>query len=386
MNIAFAILPEKGHINPYIGPAQALAARGHAVTIAAPGDISAQVTAAGLHFVPDLIPATAGVRPTHGPELAALIADAPRLAEWIEQLLLTGIPEQVDLLRAFYRRHSVQVVAVDPLYYAAAIAAHAEGLPWASVSNSLNPVLPADVDSALLRTTAALAPRRDSIFAAYGLTPSFRSADVLSPYLTVAFAAEALCGAVEGVRLAGPSFPLLARGDEVEVRPLPAGRPVIYASFGSQLYHWPSLFATLREAARQMGITLVLSAGELAASMEETEWCHVYAYAPQLALLAKSSVFVTHGGANSFMEALAAGVPQLLSPMCNDQFHQAHFLQKSGAGVVAELRGMSVKDVALRLDYLLSSRAIRAATERLSRSYQGNGASRAAEWIEELGR
>ncbi len=386
MNIAFALLPEKGHINPYIGPAQALAARGHSVTVAAPGDIAAQISAAGLAFVPDLIPQEPGARPTHGPELAALIADPPRLAEWIELLLLTGIPEQVERLRAFYRRHSTHVAVVDPLYYAAAIAAHAEGLPWAAVSNSLNPVLPTGLDSALIRTTAALAPRRDAIFASYGMSPAFRSADVLSPFLTVAFTTEALCGPVEGVRLAGPSFPVSTRGDEVELRPLPAGRPVVYASFGSQLYHWPALFAALRDAARQLGIMLVLSAGELAASMQQDEWCQVYRYAPQLPLLASASVFVTHGGANSFMEALAAGVPQLLSPMCNDQFHQAHFLQRSGAGIVADLRGMPAKDISLRLDYLLSSRAIRTATERLSRSYQDNGALPTATWIEELGR
>src|SRR5215813_6994884 len=55
MKIAFALIPEKGHINPYIGPAQALADSGHEVAIGAPGDIACQIAAAGLTFRADLI-------------------------------------------------------------------------------------------------------------------------------------------------------------------------------------------------------------------------------------------------------------------------------------------------------------------------------------------
>lgn len=379
MNVVFALIPEKGHVNPYIGPAQALAAVGHAVTILAPGDISEQCARAGLAFAGDLIPSAPGERPTHGAGLVELIQDAPRLAVWIEQLLLEGIPPQVETLRRALRRLGANAVVIDPLYYPAAIAAHAEQLPWASVSNSLNPVLPPGLDSALLRTTRALDPRRHAIFAEYGMQARFRGADVLSPHLTVAFTTDALCGPVDGVELVGPSFPLHLRGDEVPLQPLPDGVPIVYASFGSQIYHWPEIFAKLRAAARD--VQLVLSAGELAPKTEADSRCHVYRYAPQKALLERASVFVTHGGANSFMESIAAGVPMLLSPMCNDQFHQAYFLEQRQIGRCCDLRTMTVAEITAALAGLLDAGPHRHNMAALSASYQRNGALRTAELV-----
>lgn len=394
MNIVFALIPEKGHINPYIGPAQVLAGRGHAVTVVAPGDISAQLRAAGLTFASDLVPPAADSRPTHGAALVELIQDAPRLAEWIEQLLLTGIPAQVDALTACLRRFRADAVVIDPLYYPAAIAAHLAGVPWASVSNSLNPVLPPTLDSALIRTTAALADRRAAIFAAYGMAPAFRSADVLSRHCTVAFTTRELCGDVPGVVLAGPSFPLAERGDEVALKPVPPGRPVIYASFGSQIYHWPEIFAALRASAARLGAHLILAAGELAGTIDSGPGCQVYRYAPQRAILAQAQVFVTHGGANSFMESIAAGVPMLLSPMCNDQFHQAHFLEKTGIGRAVDLRHIQPQMLDAALAALLAGGPERRAITRLQAAYAAangaaraaNGAARAADCIEGMRR
>lgn len=385
MNILFALIPEKGHVNPYIGPAQALAARGHCVTVVAPGDIGEQCHAAGLTFAPDLLPDTPDGRPTHGAALVALIQDPARLAMWIEQLLLGEIAPQVERLRRCLRRHRIDVVVIDPLYYAAALAAHAEGLPWASVSNSLNPVLPPRLNSALLRTLRGLSERRDAVFAEFGIGAAFRGADVLSPFLNIAFATEALCGRIENVELVGPSFPLQERGDEVPLLPLPAARPIVYASFGSQIYHWPEIFAKLQAAAAELPVHLVLSAGELAGEIAQSAHCQVYRYAPQRAILSRSRVFITHGGANSFMESIAAGVPMLLSPMCNDQFHQAYFLERSGIGTACDLRIMTIEEITAAIATLLAEGPERAAIARLAETYQGNGATRAAALIERLG-
>jgi UDP:flavonoid glycosyltransferase YjiC (YdhE family) len=58
---------------------------------------------------------------------------------------------------------------------------------------------------------------------------------------------------------------------------------------------------------------------------------------PQLEVLAHADVMITHGGANSVIEALAHGVPLLVSPICNDQFHQAELVQRAGFGRVLDL-------------------------------------------------
>ena len=385
MNIAFALIPEMGHINPYIGPAQALMDMGHRVVVAAPGPIGAQMQRAGLEFCPDLIPDTPPERPTRGAELVALIQDGGRLEQWIEQLLLADLTDQVRRACAWYRKERIDVVVVDPLYYAGVIAAEQCRLPWASVSNSLNPVVPPTLDSALLRTLAKLRERRDAIFCEFGCEPRFCSCDALSPYLTIAFTTEALAGPPPpGVTLVGPSFPLRERGDEVAFTPLPAGRPSIYASFGSQLYHWPELFGRLLEAGRRVGAHMVLSIGDL---IDSSPWngtvedCNVYRYAPQLAVLRHAAAFVTHGGANSVMEAAACGVPMLISPMCNDQFHQAYFIARAGIGCVEDLPRAGVDTIAAHFDRLLRDTEIRQAVRRVADSYRSNGAREAARLI-----
>jgi UDP:flavonoid glycosyltransferase YjiC (YdhE family) len=279
------------------------------------------------------------------------------------------------------QREQAHAVVIDPLYYAAAIAAHRIGLPWASVSNSLNPVLPDAIDSALLRTMRRIDPRRSALFAQHGLSACFRSADVLSPFLTIAFTTPALVGDVEGVEQVGPSWPLRLRGDEVPLQPLPAGVPVIYASFGSQIYHWPHIFDKLIAAAARLSSHIVLSMGDLA-RRDPPPHCHMYSYAPQLQVLRHASVFITHGGANSVMEAITASVPMLISPMCNDQFHQAWFVERAEIGLSMDLNTAGIADIAECLARLCdpSSRQ-RAAIRRVSASYQVNGSHRAAALI-----
>jgi zeaxanthin glucosyltransferase len=361
MRVAFVLIPEKGHVNPYIGVAQALQEMGHPVVVRAPGDISAQCRAAGLPFEP--LPGSTE-RPTHGAELVELIQDRERLAQWVGQLLLDDLEAQTARLAQCLG--DIDVVVADPLYYAASLAAEARGLPWASVSNSLNPVLPPELDSDLLRTVRAL--RRPP--------GRYAGCDRLSPHLNIAFTTAALCGPVEGVHLVGPSFPLRSRGDEAALRPLPEGRPVVYASFGSQIYHWPELFAKL--AAANSEAEMVLSVGELPGPFPG---CHVYRYAPQLELLRRTRVFVTHGGANSFMEAIAANVPMLVSPMCNDQFHQGFFTKRTQIGLVTDLRTATVEEIRDDLARLLQDGPERAAMARLSATYRTDGARAAARLI-----
>jgi UDP:flavonoid glycosyltransferase YjiC (YdhE family) len=389
VKIAFALIPEKGHVNPNIGPAQALVEAGHEVVIGAPGDICDQITRAGLVFRTDLIPERPLGRVTRGAELVELIQDPARLDGWIEQLLLGGVAEQVPELLEWYQREHADIVVVDPLYYAAAIAAHLASLPWAAVSNSLNPVIPASLDSALLRTVRRLSPHRDELFRGYGMEGTFSGPDVLSPYLNVAFATEAFAGPPrEGVVLVGPSFPLRNRGDDVPVRLLETERSVIYASFGSQIYFWPDIFKKILKAGLALDAHMIFAMGDL---VDDPRWkapvqhCEIYRYAPQLVTLLGASVFVTHGGANSVMEALAAGVPMLVSPMCNDQFHQAYFVEKTGTGCVENLIEAPVERIVEHLRFLLCDHGVRSSMLAVSKTYQVDGARRAAELIEGCG-
>ncbi len=318
--ILFCVIPEKGHLHPYIGPAQALQDAGVEVVFHAAADISRQLAAAGLHRFAGPPDAPAET-PHRGAGFAERVRDPAWLRDWIKMLLVDLAADAVDPLRAVIRDVRPDAVAIDPMVYAAAIACELEGVPWAAVSNSLNPVLPDGLDSELLRTVAWLAPARAALFARFGVpVPRFRGCDALSPHLTIAFTTEALAGTVRDVALVGPSRPRHARGDEVEFpwHRIDPDRPLIYASFGSQVFHQPALFSALIDAVRDRPVQLVLSASDLAESGElgplpdNAVACR---YVPQLAVLARASALVTHGGANSVMEAIAAGVPLLIVPL-----------------------------------------------------------------------
>lgn len=388
--VLFCVLPEQGHLNPCIGPAQRLQAHGLEVAFHGAQSLGAQLRRAGpfLQLGAAAVPRHDALR--RGAQFAASVRDAAWLRRWIRELLIDRVADEVPALRAAIRHWRPDVIVIDPLCYAAAIAAEREGHRWVALSNSLNPVLPDALDSELLATVRELLPARRALFERFGVAAHFRGCDVLSPYLTMVFATEALVGPPPvGVTLLGPSLPATIRGDESEFpwARLDAALPLVYLSFGSQIYHQPELFAKVTAALRDLPLQLVLSAGELADSLTRTALdarTVIVRYAPQLALLRRARLFITHGGANSVMEALACGVPLLISPLCNDQFHQAYFIERAGVGRRLDLREASCQDIAAAVGSLLSVGAHRERLEAIRASYRRDGADEAARLISAL--
>jgi zeaxanthin glucosyltransferase len=363
----FVVLAEKGHVHPFIGPAQELARRGHDVAFYAPGDLRGPLARAGFPrvYVGDTAPAPTDNR---GPAFAALVADPARLRAWIARMLIDSVPLEVERLTTVVRGFRPDRIVADPMAYAAPIVATWAGIPWAGLSTSLNAVVPDHWTSELITTTAAL-PRAE-LFARHGLpAPRFRVSDCLSPHLNVAFTTPALIGRhVPDVLLAGASLPLAARGDEVA--PLePGDRPLVLMSLGSQIYHQPRMYELVIEASRGQPWQLVLAMGELAARFVAPPDVRVVDYAPQLALLPRTRALVTHGGANSVMEALAFGVPLLVSPICNDQPHNARFVAEAGAGLVCDLASAGVDEVRRCLAHLCADGPIRVVARCIAASY-----------------
>lgn len=386
--VLFCVIPEKGHVNPYIGPAQALAASGAEVLFHAAADISEQLAAAGLL---SFVGARERPKETHrGEAFAERVRDGEWLRGWIEALLVDAAAADVEPMRELLRRTRPDVVAIDPMVYAAAIACELEGLPWAAISNSLNPVLPEEVDSELLRTVRWLAPAREDLFARHGISARFRGCDVVSPHLTVAFATDAFVPPTAGVELVGPSLPRGERGDEVTFpwSRLAADRPIVYASFGSQIYWQPRLFRRLVDAIAGRPVQLVASASDLACSDAIGPLpanALFVPYVPQLALLRRASVMVTHGGANSVMEAIACGVPLLVAPLCNDQHHQRWFIERAGIGRALDVeRGDAQSDWDAIAALLDANGSERLRMREVSLSYARDGAGETARLLIEL--
>ena len=62
----------------------------------------------------------------------------------------------------------------------------------------------------------------------------------------------------------------------------------------------------------------------------------VRASLPQVALLERAQLLITHGGNNSVTEALHFGVPMLVLPFSTDQFDGAAAIERSLAGVALD--------------------------------------------------
>ena len=158
---------------------------------------------------------------------------------------------------------------------------------------------------------------------------------------------------------------------------------------GSQIYHHPELFAAVAEAVEPWEAQLVFAVNELV----NAPWArslpdHVLPghYSPQTSLLARADLMITHGGANSVMEALDHGCPLAQLPICNDQFFQAEFLRRSGAGVVLDPERPSPESYRRELLPLLDRGSPeRLAARRIAASYAvQDGAREAAQLIERL--
>ncbi len=388
--ILFTVIPEKGHINPYIGVAKHLIAKGYEIGFYSFHDISAQLEAAGLNcFIGEFSPKPLIDR-NSGEIFAENVRNADWLQNWIKGLLIDNAYSSVSTIQQIIQQFKPDIVITDPMIYSAAIAATLENMTWIAISNSLNPVLKDTIESELLDTVQWLSPSRAELFKQYGMEIQCSGCDMISPYLNIAFTASELVGnPVLNVELVGPSIPEGFRGDESPFQwdKLSKDYPIVYMSLGSQIYHQPKMFKTIFEAVRDQSVQLVATVsdllhtntlGDIPSNVLLTE------YTPQLQLLPKVSVMITHGGANSVMESIYYGVPMLITPICNDQFHQAYFIEEQNIGIHLNIDDATAEQCWNALSHLLTCSEISENIKRVSQSYQQDGALNAASLIENL--
>ena len=101
------------------------------------------------------------------------------------------------------------------------------------------------------------------------------------------------------------------------------GEPLIYASMGTLQNGVENVFNTIAEAVgTRPGFQLVLSVGPVidpGALKSLPDNTIVVNRAPQLDLLKRSALCITHAGLNTTLESLTQGVPMVAIPVTNDQ-------------------------------------------------------------------
>ena len=133
-------------------------------------------------------------------------------------------------------------------------------------------------------------------------------------------------------------------------------RPIVYVSFGSFLSARADVLATVVEALRPLPVRVALATGsaEVAGLGELPEHWLVRGYLPQIAVLERSALAVSHGGNNSITEALSFGVPLLLLPFSTDQFAGAAAIEKADLGEVLDPNLATAADLAPAIVRLLA--------------------------------
>lgn len=179
----------------------------------------------------------------------------------------------------------------------------------------------------------------------------------------------------QGVRARLPLFPYSR---------LESNRPIIYISLGSVLAHTRFYRQCIR-AFNDTPYTVVLNIGNRLplSAFPAAPNILVCNYAPQLEVLERAAVFITHGGMNSAQEGLYHQVPLLVVPQVSDQFLVADVVQKRGLGQWLPMRKVTPGRLRRAAEALLKDQLLK---ERLAEASQAlkeaGGYHRAANVVE----
>ncbi len=163
------------------------------------------------------------------------------------------------------------------------------------------------------------------------------------------------------------------------------GRPLVYASFGTLQNRRQEQFSAVADACAELDVQLVLSAGGGEIVTEGLKGSPIVVpYAPQLELLPRASVVVTHAGLNTVLEALYFGVPMIAIPVTNDQPAVAARLARYGAGKVVNLNQLAGGHLRQAIAQVLSDGEYRRRAQEMKGAIaRAGGVERAADIVEQ---
>jgi zeaxanthin glucosyltransferase len=390
MKVLFHMLPEPGHMNPSFSLAQALRVGGHEVTYGSTLDFEQEVTRRGFGFVPfhrDVYPRGWAVEFGRLP-VGETRASAARLSQaWRAENFLSGRVEE------WVRQANPDLILSDVLNYHMTLVAHRLQVPCMRLSTSLSqrldelpPLtssLPLDTPplqleaarhrAAMSSSSAEAGWTADIYCARFGYPARQASyASVFCPDLTLYREGLLCASAFDFPRQHGEPPLYLAVPVELDraesVPPslptfLDPERPLIYVSLGSQASGLPRGTAILRAVVSAMEARprwqAVIAGGGIGSSELWRDApppnVTLLAHAPQLWLLRRAAVFVTHAGLGSVREAIALEVPMLAIPHAHDGFGNAARIAYHGIGVHLPAPAADATSIAGCLDALLSA-------------------------------
>jgi len=163
------------------------------------------------------------------------------------------------------------------------------------------------------------------------------------------------------------------------------GRPLLYASMGTLQNSLAHVFQMIVDAVRDRPVQVVLTKGgsDVEISTAIPQNVLLVDRAPQLRLLERASLAITHAGLNTALECLAHGVPMLCLPVTNDQPGVAKRVEWIGAGRVIPVGKVSLSRLSAELDRMLQDDSFLVRAKAWQQEIQiGPGVEQAAELVE----
>ena len=414
MKLAFVSLPVAGHLNPMSALAAKVKSRGHEVVFISVPDAERSAAAAGLRFL--------AVGAEHFP-LGAVAEVEKQLSQrqgedalrftFGQMAMVTGAI--LRPLETLLSDEHVEGVVFDTYQPYLELSAIALGLPYVHIANAA----PFDVSGNTplcffdwKHVSGPEAKRRNlegvAIFREL-LGPSLLSAKEYAKEKAISVAWDDLSATRSKQAWitqlpeafdfkdsgAGSLFhtgPFIDASVRLPV-PFPwerlTGEPLVYASMGTLQNGIEYIFQHIFDVAKQMsGLQFVVSLGkQLGPSTFGTLPGNVILVqcAPQLEILERAAICITHAGLNTVLESLAHGVPMVALPITNDQPGVAARIEASGTGrflSVAELSTERLRDL---LQAVLGDPAYRENARRIGQAIADvDGLSLAAEIIERV--
>lgn len=356
----FVSLPLAGHVNPASALARRLITDGHEVAWAGSelmlrpmlGD-DAVILSTGSRLFRE--------QQTSG--LASIRSVWTRYILPYNKFVLPGVARAVLV-------HEPDVLVVDQHAPAGAIVAHRLGLPWATlVCSAMELTEPL---RALPKVTEWTTGCLRSLWAHAGL-PAEECFDLrYSPHLVIAQTTPALAGRSDfppRFRFVGPLLGPRAPVPFPFERLDPDRRHVLI-TVGTLSEDLAVTFYRRTVAALDERTQGVVVARDLPGVPDEVI---VVPRVPMPELLPHMAAVVCHGGMNTTVEALAAGVPVVIAPMRNDQPEMARQVVAAGAGRRLNFRRAATSDIATAVAAVLDEPVYRESAARIAESFRMAG-------------
>ncbi len=382
--ILFLNQPSVGHLNTLLSIAVQMKDDGHDVRFLVPGfpaiKTNIQIIDTGLaiperirrnNLICELIPLPLSVM-WHGIGLPFKSG----YAEVIHALniLLEGIEHYTRHILKFIEIYQPDVLVTDFAFPAAGLAADIAKIPYVTIYHSGLPFrgkgippfgsgLPIGSDDRAFasnyieqenRTLNNFDRRINRARQTLGLPPA--EPDLLrrpySPWLNLIASADSIEAPRDNITqntfFVGPCLGKRVEMDEFSFDFLHADKFKIYASLGTVFNKKPDVFLKIMRALDMPDYQVIVSAGGAYQTLKNSAIpsnATIFKSVPQLGLLPKIDLFISHGGNNSTMEAMSCGKPIIVMPIGGEQSDNASRAVYLGVGKKVDIANFSEKQI-----------------------------------------